>query len=415
MAKAPKGTYDLYDDQMEIFQYIYKNIEEIANTYSLNKIKTPTFESTELFQRGVGDTTDIVQKEMYTFQDKGNRSMTLKPEGTAGVVRAFLERKIYANPQPTKFYYTINCFRYEQPQSGRFREFSQFGIEYFGTDSPLADVEVISVANDLLNKLGITNLTLKINSLGDKECRNKYNNEMKNFISLKKDQLCPTCQDRYEKNPLRVLDCKNPDCQNILKNAPQVIDVLGEECKSHFEKVLKGLDILGINYEIDSRLVRGLDYYTKTVFEFISNDIGAQGTICGGGRYNNLVEECGGPATPAIGLAIGIERLALVLKNLNLDTFERKKTDIYIGSLDTDFQVIELAKTLRDGGISVVTDIIGRSLKAQMKYADKLNSKFSTIVGSEEIKNKELVIKNMETGEKETVSFNNILEFFGRK
>lgn len=417
MIKGPRGTYDMYGDKIEVYQYIIEKIEKITRQYNVKQIITPNIEYTELFLRGVGDTTDIVNKEMYTFLDKGDRSITLRPEGTAGVARCLIENKLYGGLMPLKYYYINTNYRYEKPQAGRFREFRQFGIEYFGAASFKADIEVISLAYSFFREIGIKSLTLKINSLGDRQCRENYNKIVKKYIDRNLERLCPTCKERAEKNPLRVFDCKNIDCQEIMEDAPTILSVLGDECRSHFDNVIKGLEVLGIPYEIDERLVRGLDYYTKTVFEFISNDIGAQGTVCGGGRYDHLIEECGGPKVPAIGFGLGLERLMLTIESLGIDIDTKSDIDIFIATTDqtTDLVAMGLAKGIRDNGFSVVTDIVGKGLKAQMKYADKISAKYSTVIGTDEINNKTLIIKDMVLGEKTEISFDGISEFLGGK
>lgn len=417
MISGPKGTYDLYGDKIEVYQYIIKVIEKITKRYNIKQIITPNIEHTELFLRGVGDTTDIVNKEMYTFMDKGDRSISLRPEGTAGVARSLIENKLYGGLMPLKFYYVNTNYRYEKPQAGRFREFRQFGVEYFGADSFKADVEVISLAYAFFKEIGIKSLTLKINSLGDRECRKNYNEVVKKFIDLNLNELCPTCKERAAKNPLRVFDCKNEKCQEIMKDAPTILSVLGTECKAHFDNVIKGLEILNIPYIIDERLVRGLDYYTKTVFEFISNDIGAQGTVCGGGRYDHLIEECGGPAVSAIGFGLGLERLMLTIESLGINVDINSNVDMYIACTDEEssFVAMDLADKIRAANMSAVIDIVDKGLKAQMKYADKIFARFSTVIGTNEMETKKLIIKDMVTGEKMDVSFNNICEFLGGK
>ncbi len=411
--RAPRGTQDFFGDRMDIINFIEDTCRDLLKKFNVSELRTPTFEHTELFLRGVGETTDIVSKEMYTFMDKGDRSITLKPEGTAGAVRAYIENKMYAGVMPVKLFYLTSCFRYEKPQAGRFREFHQLGVEYFGSFEPKTEVEIIAFCDTLLKKLGINNVELHINSLGDNECRQKYNETFKQFIDSKVDCLCDTCKDRADKNPLRTLDCKNPSCQEVLKDAPIVLDVLGDECKKHFEGVKKGLDALGIEYKVDARMVRGLDYYTKTVFEFITNDIGSQGTVLGGGRYDNLVEEFGGQKTGAVGFGLGIER-ALMLIEKNQTEVPKNVPSIFIGSLGEEeaLMATTLVHKLRLNGINAESDIVGRTLKNQMKYADKSQAVYSAIIGESELSAKELTIKKMETGEKCVVEFDNIIEFF---
>jgi histidyl-tRNA synthetase len=406
LTNAPKGTKDIYGDYMVAWQNLEATMRGLCKDFGFSEVRTPIFEHTELFQRGVGETTDIVQKEMYTFLDKGDRSITLKPEGTAGAVRAYLERKLYAEAQPTKLYYMTPAFRYERPQAGRFRQFHQFGAELFGSDEPIADAEVISLAANMLERLNIKNVELNINSLGGPECRKKYNQTLKNFLGNNIDKLCPTCQERYEKNPLRVLDCKVESCQEVMKEAPLTIDSLGTECRAHFDGVLSLLEAMGIAYIINPSIVRGLDYYTKTVFEFVSKEIGSQGTVCGGGRYNKLIDEFGGAPTPAIGFAAGIERLLMVMEANNGKLEYEKEVDIYIGSMGKDAlkTVASLVSHLRKNNISAEMDLVNRSVKAQMKYANKIGAKYSIIIGDNEIEENKVVLKNMVDHEQEEIT-----------
>lgn len=413
LTKAPRGTQDFFGEKMDVVNFVEDTCRKLADKFLIKELRTPTFEHTELFLRGVGETTDIVSKEMYTFMDKGDRSITLKPEGTAGAVRAYIENKMYADPMPTKLFYLTSCFRYEKPQAGRFREFHQFGVEYFGSYDATTDIEVIAFCNNLLKELGIKTVKLHLNSLGDNECREKYNKVFKAFIDSKKDCLCDTCKERAEKNPLRTLDCKNPDCQEILKNAPVILDVLGQECKSHFETVKNGLNELNIEFIEDNRMVRGLDYYTKTVFEFVSEDIGSQGTVLGGGRYNNLIEEFGGQKTGAFGFAMGIERASMLVQQSGR-IIEENVADIFIGSIGENAKIktLTIAQQLRLNGVKAQSDIVGRSVKNQMKFADKTNAKFSTIIGDSEIETNMARIKNMISGETTDVSLDKIVDFF---
>ena len=313
LTNAPKGTKDLLPAQAYKWHYVERKFAEICKNYGFKEIRTPMFEHTEVFARGIGDTTDVVQKEMYTFNDHGNRSITLKPEGTSGAVRAFIEHKQYAEVQPTKYYYDTDCFRYEKPQSGRLRHFHQFGIEVFGTPNMLADSEVICLANDFLNQLGITEIELRINSVGCPECRKKHREALKEFLRPRYDELCNTCKERYDRNPMRILDCKSEICQEIVKDAPRMLDYLCDDCKNAFEELKSNLTAMGIEYKVDPNIVRGLDYYTKTAFEFVTTSIGAQGTVCGGGRYDHLIEELGGPPIPGVGFGLGIERLLMLM------------------------------------------------------------------------------------------------------
>lgn len=414
LTKAPRGTRDIYGSYMNTWKKLEDTVNSLCKDFGFSEIRTPIFEHTELFQRGVGETTDIVQKEMYSFEDKGNRNITLKPEGTAGVVRAFLERKMYSEAQPTKLFYITPAFRYERPQAGRYRQFHQFGVELFGSEEPSADAEVISLGFNMLKRLGITNVKLHINSLGGPECRKKYNETLKNFLKENYETLCPTCLERYEKNPLRILDCKNENCKSILQDAPLVINELDTECKAHFDKLLKILEAMNIKYEVDPWIVRGLDYYTKTVFEFISTDIGAQGTVCGGGRYDKLIEECGGTPTPAVGFGAGIERLILTMEAVNGEEEYTPTRDVYIGPMGESSQLktYEIVSRLRENNISTETDLLGRSVKAQMKYANKIGARYSIIIGDNELEENKVTVKNMENGEQTEVSLDNIVEFF---
>ncbi|MDE6605856.1 MAG: histidine--tRNA ligase [Clostridia bacterium] len=417
MINIPKGTKDVLPSESYKWHYIENTVREVARLFGANEVRTPTFEHTELFLRGVGDTTDIVNKEMYTFEDKGNRSITLKPEGTAGVARAFIENSLFNAPQPTKMYYITPVFRYERPQAGRLREHHQFGVEFYGSFAPQADVEVMSLAKSIFAKLGIKDLQLNINSIGCKSCRKDYNKALKDYFSSKIDKMCSTCKDRLDKNPLRILDCKEETCKAIVKDAPSTIDYLCDDCKSHHESVCKGLTSIGLDYVVNPRIVRGLDYYTRTVFEFISTGIGAQGTVCGGGRYNDLVEQVGGKSTPAVGFGMGIERLIMVLESLGLSFGEPYAPEVYIAPMCEEAKDIALviANNLRANGISAEFDIMDRSFKAQMKYADKLSANFVAIIGEDELKADKVAIKNMKTGEQESVERDKLVEFIQSK
>jgi len=413
LTRAPKGTYDIVGDLLNDWLYLEKKLRTLCDDFGFKEIRTPIFEHTELFQRGVGETTDIVQKEMYNFKDKADRDICLKPEGTAGVVRAYLEKKLYAEAQPSKLFYISPAFRYEQPQSGRFRQFHQFGVEMFGSDSPVADAEVIGIAAQMLDRLGIGNVKLNLNSLGGPECRKNYNAKLKGFLEANLEALCPTCNERYDKNPLRVLDCKNENCQVVLKDAPLMLDNLGTECIAHFNELQSLLDAMGIDYVVNPRIVRGLDYYTKTVFEFISDEIGSQGTVCGGGRYNGLIEECGGAPTPAVGFGTGMERLLMTMEVSNGKREYKPQCDIYLGALGAaaKIAVVPMVMALRTAGIYAEMDVMDRSAKAQMKYANKIGSKFSCIIGENELENKEVTIKDMDKHEQEVVKFEEIVAY----
>lgn len=417
MINIPKGTKDVLPFDSYKWHYIENTVRDVARLFGACEVRTPTFEHTELFLRGVGDTTDIVNKEMYTFEDKGNRSITLKPEGTAGVARAFIENSLFNAPQPTKMYYITPVFRYEKPQAGRLREHHQFGVEFFGSSSPQADVEVISLAKTIFDRLGVKELSLNINSIGCKSCRKDYNNALKDYLRAKLDGMCNTCKERFEKNPLRILDCKEEGCKAIVKNAPNTVDYLCDGCKAHHESVCKGLMSIGMEFEVNPRIVRGLDYYTRTVFEFISTGIGAQGTVCGGGRYNDLVEQVGGKPTAAVGFGMGIERLILLLESLGLKIGEPYSPDVYIAPMCEDAKEIalKLANELRKNAISAEFDVMDRSFKAQMKYADKLSANFVIIIGEDELKADKVAIKNMKTGEQESADKNRLVEYIQSK
>jgi len=400
LTQSPKGTKDIFGAEMPLWQKVEGEIRALCEKFGIEEIRTPIFEHTELFLRSVGDTTDIVQKEMYTFEDKAQRSITLKPESTAGVVRAYIEHGIFNNAQPTKLYYISPTFRYENTQAGRQRQFHQFGIEMFGSYSPALDAEVISAATLLLERLGVKNVELRINSLGGPECRGKYNKALKDFIGENIDGLCKECKARYEKNPLRVLDCKEEKCKKIIEGAPSVIDCLGDECREHFETLKSILDSMGIKYVVDPMIVRGLDYYTRTVFEFVSTDIGAQSTVCGGGRYDNLIEQCGGQKAGAVGFGLGMERLLMTLQAQNGEAQYKPYRDVFIGSMGKEgfIKAQSLVFELRKEGIIAEADTVGRSVKAQMKYANKVGAAYSFILGESEIESGEVQLKCMETG-----------------
>lgn len=416
ITKAIKGTQDILPENSGKQRFLENTLFEIADSFGFKEIRTPVFEHTELFQRGVGDTTDVVQKEMYTFDDKGGRSITLRPEGTAGAVRAFLEHGLFNEALPQKFCYLLNCYRYEKPQAGRWREFQQFGVEMLGTASPAADAEVISLANEIFSFLGIENIELQLNSIGCPACRQKYHEALKEYFSSHKEELCGTCLERLEKNPMRILDCKSPVCKEISAGSPLIIDYLCDECAEHFDSVKKYLDNMGIKYTVNPRIVRGLDYYTRTVFEFVSNDIGAQGTVCGGGRYDGLVEELGGPKVPALGFGMGTGRLQLVMQGQGIELPDDKGCDIYLAPMDADasLEAMRMVTDLRSSGIKAQTDVVGRSLKAQMKYADKIGAKYTVVLGSDELANKVATVKNMSTGEKTELSLEDFEDNFMR-
>ena len=406
--QAPKGTKDMVPQDAYKWHFVENKFREIAKFYGMREIRTPMFEHTDLFLRGVGDTTDIVQKEMYTFNDKGNRSITLKPEGTAPVVRAFIENRLFNEAQPTKLYYAIPCFRYENVQKGRLRQFHQFGTEVFGSKEPSMDAEVIAFAMEFLKSLGLKSLSLNINNLGCPNCRPKYNEALKKFLEENYDDLCGLCQSRFEKNPMRILDCKNKNCGEITKNAPIILDYMCEECDTHFTEVKKYLDALNIPYTVDPGIVRGLDYYTKTIFEILNDDF----TVCGGGRYDRLIEQLGGPEMPAVGFGLGIERLLLTLQNEGIEIPNEGLYDLYIGARGEDGKLasFKLANALRTRGIKTEINHMGRSLKAEMKYANKIGAKFTVVLGDDELQTGNAKLKRMSDGEQFEVNLNNIEE-----
>lgn len=413
MIKAPRGTHDILPSETYRWHAVEEQIKKICLEFGYKEIRTPMFESTELFERGVGDTTDVVQKEMYTFLDKGGRSITLKPEGTSPIVRSFVENSIYANPQPTKLYYLYPCFRYEKPQAGRLREFHQFGIEVFGSYTASIDAEVISLSMTLLSRLGVSGVELNINSIGCPNCRKSYNEKLKDYFRPYLGELCETCRERFEKNPLRILDCKSDVCKEICKNAPYLLDNICDDCSTHFESLKKYLEIMEIPYNVDATIVRGLDYYTKTVFEIISKNEGSEGTICGGGRYDGLVSEIGGPEMPGVGFGMGLERLLLVLESIGKLPANEENPEIFLANIgdNADMYVQKLVLDLRKDGISAERDYGARSLKAQMKYANKIGARFSAVVGDDDIAKGALNVKNMETGESEEVLAEKLSEF----
>lgn len=411
MISIPKGTKDMLPQDAAAWHFVENKAREAAALFCFREMRTPTFEHTELFTRGVGETTDIVTKEMYTFEDKGGRSMTLRPEGTAGVARAFIENGLQQGALPMKAYYLASVFRYERPQSGRLREHHQFGVELYGSHSPYADAEVISLASYFLSSVGLDDLVLYINSIGCKECRPRYNQALKKYIGDNLADMCGKCRERFDKNPLRILDCKEESCRRITAAAPAVTDFLCDDCRAHFEELQRILSAAGIKYEVNPSVVRGLDYYTRTVFEFVSRDIGAQGTVCGGGRYNNLVEEVGGKPTPAVGFGLGLERLLLVLGNTGRLDVPAERSDLYIASVGESAARFApaLAASLRKEGVSVEFDLMDRGVKAQMKYADKTGARFVAVIGDDEMNAGKVALKNMATGESVEVPFDGVL------
>ncbi|MFA6866243.1 MAG: histidine--tRNA ligase [Clostridia bacterium] len=411
MIFIPKGTKDVLPQNSYKWHFIENKIRELTDEFGFQEIRTPVFEHTELFLRGVGETTDIVNKEMYTFMDKGNRSMTLKPEGTAGVARSFIENGLANNPMPMKMYYLTPVFRYEKPQSGRLREHHQFGIELYGSYDAKADVEVISLAKTLLNRLGINELELNINNIGCPTCRKDFSKALQDYFGQYKDKLCPTCLERLEKNPLRILDCKVPECIEIAKNAPIVLDYLCNDCQKHNKATQSYLDALGIKYKINPLIVRGLDYYTGTVFEFVSTAIGSQGTVCGGGRYNNLVTEIGGKEMPAVGFGMGLERLIMVMEKANVSFGQENLCKIYIAPIGEEQYKIAFKTVydLRSNGIIAETDLMNKSVKAQLKYANKIGCEYVVVLGENEVINNKVLLKNMATKEEKEIALDDLL------
>ena len=404
--KAPKGTKDTMPRDSYKVQYIEKEFSELCRLYGFGEVRTPMFESTELFNRGVGETTDIVQKEMYTFEDLGHRSITLKPEGTSPAVRAFIESHDYAEMQPTKYYYDTPCFRYERPQAGRLREFHQFGVENFGTPDMMADAEVIALASDFIKKIGIEDVEVRINSVGCRECRPVYRKALQDYLRPYYEELSDISKDRFEANPMRIIDSKDATDQRIAKDAPYMLDYLCDDCKAAFEALKANLDAMGISYVVDPRIVRGLDYYTKTAFEFVTTKIGAQGTICGGGRYDHLVEEIGGPSIPGVGFGLGKERLLILMEQNDIVVDDPNVPDISVSFIGDKARLyaLDLVHKLRVGGVSAIIDTLNRNLKGQMKYANKLNARYSVVIGDNEIEKGIVTLKNMHSGEQKEIN-----------
>ncbi len=409
--QGPRGTKDITILDSSRWQYVEDKIREATREFGYREIRTPIFEHTELFLRGVGETTDVVQKEMYTFEDKGGRSITLRPEGTAGAVRSFIESGIVSGPQPTKMYYlSAPVFRYEAPQAGRLREHHQFGVEVFGANDASIDAEVISLAQTVLRRVGVKDLSLNINSIGCRNCRPKYNEALKAYLNSRKGELCRNCLDRLDRNPLRVLDCKEEGCKKVAAEAPVILDYLCEECSGHFEALKGYLESIGIEYSVNPKIVRGLDYYTKTVFEIISNSIGAQGTVCGGGRYDRLVEELGGPSMSGIGFGMGIERLLLVMEASGAEMPEYEGPKLFICTMGEAARkrAFEIVTVLRSKGVAADMDHTVRSMKAQAKYANKLGASFTLSLGDNEITEGKANLKNMSDGEMKEISLSDM-------
>ena len=412
LTNAPKGTKDMMPDEAYKWHYLEEQFADICRKYGFQEIRTPVFEHTELFKRGVGDTTDIVQKEMYTFNDFAGRSITLRPEGTSPVTRAYVEHKEYAGVQPHKYYYNIPCFRYEKPQSGRLREFHQFGVEIFESSDMMADAEVIAIGYEFIKKMGITDVELEINSVGCPECRGKHRDALKKFLEPKYDELCPTCQERFHTNPMRILDCKSPIDQELVKDAPMMLDYLCDDCAKAFEDLKANLDAFGIEYTVNPKIVRGLDYYTKTAFEFVTTKIGAQGTVCGGGRYDGLIEEVGGPSTPGVGWGMGKERMLMTMEACGFEIPKEPGTDIFIAYLGEEPKkaALKLMKELREAGASVQMDVMGRNLKNQFKHANRINAQKTIVIGDSELESGKLTVKDMVSGDQTEISMDEIVK-----
>ena len=401
ITQAPRGTEDVLPEEAVQWQVIEAVMRSEASLHGFGEVRTPVFEHTELFQRGVGDTTDIVQKEMYTFLDKGGRSVTLRPEGTAGAARAMLEHGVYNNGLPVKFYYFTSCYRYEKAQKGRLREFHQFGAEMYGSADPLADAEVI-----LLERFGLKDVRLEINSIGCPECRAKYLEALRAYFEDRKGELCETCLGRLERNPMRILDCKSPVCSAIAQGAPRMLDYLCDGCREHFESVKQALDAVGVAYTVNPSIVRGLDYYTRTVFEFLAPIDGKELAVCAGGRYDGLIEELGGQSMPALGFGLGMERLLLLLKQQSVELPGADPCEIFIASLGQPAKLaaFRLCDTLWKSSVQAACDVNARGLKAQMKYADKIGAKYCLVLGDDELAAGKAELKNMKTGEKKKIS-----------
>lgn len=406
LMQAPKGTKDMLPSEAYKWHFIESKFRKLSEEYGIREIRTPMFEHTELFIRGVGETTDVVQKEMYTFEDKGGRSVTLKPEGTAPAVRAFIESSMYADAQPTKLYYFTPAFRYENVQKGRLRQFHQFGIEVFGSKEASIDGEIISLAMRALEEFGLKNLSLNINSLGCPKCRNNFNEALKEYLKQNYEDLCPTCNSRFDRNPMRILDCKEKKCKDITAKAPIILDYICEECTTHLDELKTYLNALDIKYNVDPYIVRGLDYYTKTVFEIIHDGL----TVCGGGRYDKLIEQIGGPDMPAFGFGLGLERLLMIIENQGVLIQEPALVDLFIGSIGANAHVksFKFIGDLRKKGLKCECDHMKRSVKAQMKYANKIGSRFTMILGEDELNNKVARLKRMSDGEQFEVNLDNL-------
>ncbi len=412
LTKAPRGTQDMLPDESYGAKITEDILLDVAASYGYREIRTPVFEHTELFQRGVGETTDVVQKEMYTFTDNGGRSVTLRPEGTAGAVRAFIEHGLFNEPMPQRLCYFTSCYRYEKPQAGRLREFHQFGVEAFGAAGAAQDAEIIALAQNIFDRLGLSGIRLEINSIGCKNCRPVYRDALKAYFKDNISSLCDTCKGRLETNPMRILDCKSPECKAIAATAPRVTDYLCDECRAHFAGVQEQLDALDLPYTVNPGIVRGLDYYTRTVFEFISDDLGAQSTVLGGGRYDGLVSELGGPETPACGFACGLERLRLILAAQGVELPRKPDVAVYIAPMTHEalLRAVTLCAEVRDEGLCALTDTVGRSLKAQMKYANKIGAEFTVVLGETELAEGKAVLKRMSDGKESEIGLDSFVE-----
>ena len=412
--QAIKGVKDILPGEVEVWQYIENKARSVFETYGFSEIRAPIFEYTELFSRSIGETTDIVEKEMYTFEDTTGKKITLRPEGTAPVVRAYIEHQLYNKAHITKLYYFGPMFRHERPQAGRYRQFYQIGAEVFGIDSPILDAEILSMLNNLMEAIDVKGLDLQLNSLGCKDCRPKYKDALKQFLKDKHPLLCENCQRRMDRNPLRVLDCKGKTCKDAVTDAPVILDYLCDGCKKHFDKVKETLNTLKVTYSMNPRLVRGLDYYTKTTFELVSTNLGAQNAVAAGGRYDGLVEELGGPKTPGIGFAIGMERLASLMQK---DNFKTNKPDVFIATLGDKAKdvSVSLMDSLREKGVKAETDYEDASLKSQMRKADRLGARYVLIIGEDEIKKGSALLRDMGAKTQEEIDINTLAELLMEK
>ncbi|MDO7788721.1 histidine--tRNA ligase [Desulforamulus aquiferis] len=417
LTTRPRGTNDILPGEVEKWQYLEELARQVCREYGYGELRTPIFEHTELFHRGVGETTDVVEKEMYTFTDRGERSITLRPEATAATVRAYLENKLSSLPQPVKLFYIGPMFRYDRPQAGRFRQFHQFGVEVFGTHSPAIDAEVIAMAMDIYKRIGLTDLELHINSVGCPECRPLLREKLQEHFRPHLEELCSNCQGRFERNPLRILDCKGEKCQELGRNAPTTLDALCPGCQSHFNEVKLNLEAVGVPYIVNNRLVRGLDYYTHTAFEIMAKDIGAQSSIGGGGRYNGLIEACGGPAIPGVGFALGLERILLTAERQGIDFPFSRGPEVFVATAGTgvEIQSFKLIQELRQRSVPAEKDYLGRSLKAQMKYAAKLGARWVVILGEEEYAKGLAAVRDMKLGDQQEVALAELVEYIKSK